>query len=35
MEMFGISVTFVATRSGLLRFVDHATSADRHNSTDK
>ncbi|KAG8188011.1 hypothetical protein JTE90_009887 [Oedothorax gibbosus] len=35
MEMFGISVTFVATRSGLLRFVDHATAADRHNSTDK
>ncbi|GIY05632.1 hypothetical protein CDAR_74031, partial [Caerostris darwini] len=34
-QMFGITVTFVATRSGLLRFIDHRPHADRYNSTEK
>nr|XP_042910235.1 voltage-dependent calcium channel subunit alpha-2/delta-3-like isoform X1 [Parasteatoda tepidariorum]XP_042910236.1 voltage-dependent calcium channel subunit alpha-2/delta-3-like isoform X2 [Parasteatoda tepidariorum] len=34
-KMFGITVTFIATRSGLLRFVDLRSSADKYNSTEK
>ncbi|GFQ67871.1 hypothetical protein TNCT_305321 [Trichonephila clavata] len=34
-RLFGITVTFVATRSGLLRFFDLRPPADRHNGTEK
>ncbi|KAF8795277.1 Voltage-dependent calcium channel subunit like protein [Argiope bruennichi] len=34
-QMFGLTLSFVATRSGLLRFIDYRPPADRHNSTEK
>lgn len=34
-KMFGLAVTFVATRSGLLRFVDHWPDSGGSNGTEK